>query len=222
VGDDEERMLLALRQVIEGEPRLPVRIGINRGHVFTGEIGPDYRRTYALMGDAVNLAARIMAKAPFGRIYATRGVLDRSQTSFYEIAIPPFAAKGKKRPVEAWEVGPPRRAAPPGSVRRRLPLIGRRAELELLESAIEGARRGSGTLFELAGEAGSGKSRLLSEARQLARDMRLVHSTCEPYTRDTPYAAWRDPLRQLLGVGSEDPDDVVLAELRAEIERRRP
>jgi class 3 adenylate cyclase/tetratricopeptide (TPR) repeat protein len=222
VGDDEERMLLALRHVIDAAPRLPVRIGVNRGHSFIGEIGPAFRRTYTLMGDTVNLAARVMARAPFGHIYATRGVLDRSQTRFQETAIEPFAAKGKRRPVQAWDVGPPRRAAAPGSVGRRLPLIGRERDVEILRTAITAAARGSGSLVELVGEAGSGKSRLLREARDLAGDMRVVHGTCETYTRDTPYAAWRDPLRQLLGVGSEDPEDIVLARLHATLERSRP
>jgi len=222
VGDDEERMLLALRQIVDASTRLPVRIGIHRGHVFSGEIGPPYRRTYALMGDAVNLAARLMTKAPFGRIYATREVLDRSQTGFQETELEPFLAKGKKRPVHAWDVGPPRRAAQPGAVRRRLPLIGRSRELETLRSGILASGLGYGTLIELVGETGSGKSRLLSEARALAGEIRFVHSTCEPYTRDTPYAAWRDPLRQLLGVGSEDPEEDVLAQLRSELERGQP
>ena len=72
VGDDEERMLLALRRIADGERRLPVRIGVNHGPVFAGDIGPPYRRTYTVMGDAVNLAARLMAKARTGEIYATR------------------------------------------------------------------------------------------------------------------------------------------------------
>ena len=75
VGDDEERMLLALRQIVEADPPLPVQVGVNRGPVFTGEVGPPYRRWYAVMGDTVNLAARVMGKAPAGHIYATREVL---------------------------------------------------------------------------------------------------------------------------------------------------
>jgi class 3 adenylate cyclase len=55
VGDDEERMLLTLRHVVEQERELPIRIGVNRGRVFAGEIGSHYRRTYSVMGDTVNL-----------------------------------------------------------------------------------------------------------------------------------------------------------------------
>jgi class 3 adenylate cyclase/tetratricopeptide (TPR) repeat protein len=222
VGEDEERMLLALRQIVEADPPLPVQVGVNRGPVFTGEVGPPYRRWYAVMGDTVNLAARLMGKAPSGHIYATRGVLERAKTTFDRTALEPFRVKGKARPVEAWDVGPVTRAAAGGTARDRLPLIGRQPELDLLRCAIVDARGGSGTLIELVGETGSGKSRLLGEARQLGEGMRVLRATCEVYTRETPYAVWRDLLRQLLGLGWDDPEEAVLARLEAEIQRTQP
>ena len=105
-GDDEERMLLALRRIVDAGPAVPIRIGVNRGAVFAGDIGPWYRRTYTVMGDAVNLAARLMAKAEPGLIYATADVLDRSNTLFETTELEPFAVKGKAKPVNAWAVGP--------------------------------------------------------------------------------------------------------------------
>ena len=39
-GDDEHRMLMALREIVDGEHALPLRVGVNRGHVFAGDIGP--------------------------------------------------------------------------------------------------------------------------------------------------------------------------------------
>jgi len=221
-GDDEERMLLALRQVVEDEPPLPVRIGVHRGSVFAGEVGPHYRRTYAVMGDTVNLAARLMAKAPPGRVYCTPGVLERSSTSFETTALDPFWVKGKAKAVQAWEVGRGRRARSAGPARPRLPLIGRDRELAAFEEALAGARAGHGALIELVGETGSGKSRLLSEARARAADMRFVHTTCEAYTQETPYGAWRDPLRQLLSLTWADADEIVLDRLRAELDATDP
>ena len=77
-GDDEEGMLRALREIVAADIGLPLRAGVNRGHVFTGDIGGATRRTYAVMGDAVNLAARLTARAQPGDILATADVLDRA------------------------------------------------------------------------------------------------------------------------------------------------
>jgi class 3 adenylate cyclase/tetratricopeptide (TPR) repeat protein len=222
LGDDEERMLLALRQIIDARPTLPVRIGVNRGHVFAGEIGPHYRRTYTVMGDAVNLGARLMAKARWGEIYATGGVLERSQARFQLGDVEPFMVKGKSQPVIASEVGAALRRISGNSVPVRIPLIGRDRELEVLRTAVSHAEKGVGGLVEVVGETGSGKSRLLSEARQDGPEMRFVHATCETLTENVPYVAWRDPLRQLLGLTWEDADEVVLEHLQLALKREQP
>ncbi len=59
-------MLRAVREIVAADIGLPLRAGVNRGHVFTGDIGAGTRRTYAVMGDAVNLAARLTARAQTG------------------------------------------------------------------------------------------------------------------------------------------------------------
>ena len=217
VGDDEERMLLALRHVIEGDPPLPVRVGVNRGPVFTGPVGPSYRRWYAVMGDSVNLAARLVAKAPAGHLYATGEVLSGAKTRFRQTGLEPFPVKGKSRPVKAWDVGPPVRGSSVHALRLEVPLVAREIELELLRAAVVGAQHGSGTLVELIGETGSGKSRLLAEASKLAKGMVALRVACEVYTRDTPYSVWRDLLRPLLGLGADEPDRNVVDRLRQEI-----
>ncbi|MEO8755148.1 MAG: adenylate/guanylate cyclase domain-containing protein, partial [Casimicrobiaceae bacterium] len=94
-GDDEEHMLLALRGIVDSSVPIPIRIGVHRGSVFAGDIGAIFRRTYTVMGDAVNLTARLMAKAEPGHVYATADVLDRSNTLFDVTKLEPFAVKGK-------------------------------------------------------------------------------------------------------------------------------
>lgn len=222
VGEDEERMLLALRQIIEGELPLTLRAGVNRGPVFTGEVGPDYRRWYAVMGDTVNLAARVMGKAPAGHVYATRDVVRRVEGRFRLSALEPFAVKGKARPVQAWDVGSPVRAGTQGTARPQLPLVGRERELDVLREAVARAGRGSGTLIELVGETGSGKSRLLAEAHRAGEEMRVLRSTCEVVTRETPYFPWRDLLRQFLEADWDDPEERVRERLAAEIRLNQP
>ena len=73
LGHEEDRMLRAARVVIERPGVLPVRIGVNRGPVFSGDFGPAFRRTYSVKGDAINLAARVMGKAQPGEVLATDG-----------------------------------------------------------------------------------------------------------------------------------------------------
>ena len=65
-GDDDEGMLRALHDVVGGEHGLPLRAGVSRGHVFAGDVGATSRRTYAVMGDTVNLAARLVGRAEPG------------------------------------------------------------------------------------------------------------------------------------------------------------
>jgi class 3 adenylate cyclase/tetratricopeptide (TPR) repeat protein len=222
LGDDEERMLLALRRIVGREYGVSVKIGVNRGAVFSGDVGPPYRRTYTVMGDTVNLAARLMAKAPVGQIYASASVLDRSATRFELGEIEPFTVKGKARPVRAWSVG-----AAIGSRRRderaeRYTLVGRDDELAALVAALDSARSGRGRLVELVGEPGIGKTRLVEELRERADGVRVLHATAEAYASSTPYAVWRELMRELLGVGWEDRDDVVTERLYESLEATDP
>ena len=80
-GHDEERMLRALREIVEAPGVVPLRIGANTGKVFTGDFGPRYRRSYRVFGDAINTAARVMSRAQPGQILATEVVLERSRTT---------------------------------------------------------------------------------------------------------------------------------------------
>ena len=146
VGDEEERMLLTLRAIADGGGSLPLQLGVNRGRAFTGDIGPDYRRTYTAMGDVTNLAARLAAKAPAGGIYATAGVLDRSALRFDLTHIPPLTLKGKARPVEAWSVGAARGRERGGERQERPTLVGRDREFELLRGALAEVARRRGPL----------------------------------------------------------------------------
>ena len=213
-GDDEERMLLALREIIAAELPLPIRVGVHRGSVFAGDIGPAYRRTYTVMGDAVNLTARLMAKAETGRIYATTDVLDHSNTLFEGERLEPFKVKGKAQPVSAWSVGHAAGSRSRKSSLQKQPLIGRETELAMLRAAISGARTGQGCMIEIVGEAGVGKTRLLEALRDEAAGLRQLHAVCETYTAHTPYSLWRELLREFMGLRRDDPDDVVAERLR--------
>lgn len=221
-GNDEERMLLALRKIVSTELPLPIRIGAHRGAVFAGDIGPAYRRTYTVMGDAVNLTARLMAKADVGSIYATADLLDRSDTHFETVRIEPFSVKGKAAPVQAWSVGPGKGSKTRHVSLQKLPLTGRNAELGVIRKAFVSARGGAGRLIDVVGEAGMGKTRLLEALRDAATGFRKIEATCEAYTASTPYAVWRELLRELMEFGRDDPDSAVVERVRGDLGAKAP
>ncbi|HSD77214.1 MAG TPA: adenylate/guanylate cyclase domain-containing protein, partial [Solirubrobacteraceae bacterium] len=223
-GDDEERMLLAVREILDADLPLPVRVGVNRGSVFCGDVGPEYRRTYSTMGDAVNLAARLMAAAPWGECYATPVVLDRSPTAFASALLGPLRVKGKAEPVDAVTLGHPVAARSRDHIVERFPLVGRDRELGVLRAALADATGSprAGRVVEIAGERGIGKTRLLEELRENAGEVRRLGVACEAYTAVVPYAPWRSLLRQALGLGPDAPAARVLRDLRAAVRRAAP
>ena len=204
-GRDEEEMLLALRQVISDGPALPVSVGVSWGRIFAGEVGTPYRRTYTVMGDTVNLAARLMARAPAGEIYATTEVVAGSRTTFEVDQLETFLVKGKKLPVTALSVGEPK-----GSKSQReaggLPLIGRDQELALLNAAWEQAWNGNGQMVELAADQGMGKSRLLDEFLITSQPERVIRAECRLYQSATSYFPFRELLGEAWGLGGLGPE----------------
>jgi predicted ATPase/class 3 adenylate cyclase len=220
-GNDEERMLLALRELVDSEPPLPVQVGVSSGRVFAGDIGLSDRRTYTVMGDEVNLAARLMAKAQPGQILATADVLELSGIAFETAAVAPFTVKGKRGLVAAWSVG-----AAAGSKwlveDRRLPLVGRDQELEVFDQALAAVREGTGSLLDIAGEAGIGKSRLLQELIERAAAVTRLSVACELHESSTPYLAFRRMLLTALGLPQDADGEAAAGRLQDVVRQRLP
>ncbi len=218
--DDEGRVLRAARHIVEAGTSLSVRIGVNRGHVFAGEIGTDFRATFTIMGDTVNLAARLMAHAAPGSVLATAAVLDRSRTLFETEAVEPFLVKGKRDPVHAFVVGNEvgTRVA---HLHGELAFVGRDEELRAIEEATRSLAAGTGAALAIVGDAGVGKSRLVSEAFERTPPPGRLVVTGEPNGVDNPYWAFRDPMRRLLGIERRS-QDLMVSDLSRALHRIDP
>ncbi len=180
-----------------------VQIGITQGRLWTGAYGGTVRRTYGVMGDDVNLAARLMQAAAPGQILASQSVQQASENTFVWQDLPAIKVKGKTEPVS---VSSPLRIRRQTSELREpeyaLPLVGRTAELELLEKKLTLALQGRGQIVGITGEAGIGKSRLVAEAIRIARERKMIgySGECESYGTHTSYLVWRPIWRAFFGL----------------------
>ena len=212
-GDDEDRMLRAARAIVDAGVGPAIGVGVNRGPVLAGPIGSPRRTTYAVMGDTVNLAARLAARAAKGEILATGDVLQRARTRF-ETTSRQFLMKGKTKPVTGHAVG----AVSTETVedtRPLLPLVGREPELALLAEAVGAARMRQSRAVEIVGEPGAGKSRLVEELGTISVGFQFLRGRCEPYSASTPFGPFRAMLRPLVGVLPDESPESAGAKLTA-------
>jgi class 3 adenylate cyclase/tetratricopeptide (TPR) repeat protein len=145
----------------------PPAMGIDQGIARVGAYGGQARRTYGVLGDAVNLAARLMASAGPGEILVTHAVRAASRQRLVFDDLGPLTVKGHAQPVTvARLVGRP---SGTGSIAYG-PLVGRADELGRLTAALADAARGRGGALVVEGEPGVGKSHLVDAARRWLAD----------------------------------------------------
>ncbi len=223
--DDEERAIATATQLVELPPELgfitQTQVGVARGRARVGAYGAETRRTYGAIGDAVNLAARLMEAAPPGEVRCCGGVAEGAGGRWTFERLAQLQLKGKAEPQPVYRP----RAARRGE--RRLPpnrLVGRRSELDILEAALNEARAGTRRIVIIEGEAGIGKSCLAEELRRRAVDAGFVvlAGAADGLERHVPYRAWRRILAGALALDTEEPRENQRRRLLARLDRLGP
>ena len=168
-GDDALRALGAALDIAaatgeiagpDGAP-LAAHVGIAMGEVVAGGIG----RGYTVLGDAVNLASRLVHLAGPGQTVMAEALKRQLEGQVRAVALTPTKLKGFAEPVTAWRVESLEHARRPLS-----PYVGRETDRLLLTNLLEAsAKTGRGRIVVLRGEAGIGKSRLIEETMAAAQ-----------------------------------------------------
>lgn len=81
------------------------QIGINLGAAFSAEVGePNGRREFNLLGDTVNVAARLMDRALPNQILMSQPVYEEIKDSFSSKYLGDVSLKGKGVPTPLFEL----------------------------------------------------------------------------------------------------------------------
>ena len=227
--DDPERALrtaLEMMEVIKAFNQahgtdLALHLGINTGLVIAGRIGAGDRGDYSVMGDAVNLAARLAAASSAGEIFVGPATHRQTHALFDFKAIAPLQLKGKEVPVQIYSLVGLRTA--PESTRGikglRAPVVGRDKELGQIREGIASLEQGKGGAFGIVGDAGLGKSRLVAETHNhLPAGVRWAEGRALSYTAGMSYWLAREIILSLLGVSVETDQTQIAAALRRSLD----
>jgi class 3 adenylate cyclase/tetratricopeptide (TPR) repeat protein len=200
------------------------RIGINSGFVFAGEIGSRRRREYTVIGDSVNLAARLMAAARPGQVLVSADTAARAGAEFDLRRSRPIRVKGKSAPVTMFRLEGARDVQRPIEARDETPLVGREPETRALLTLSRQVARGRGGWAYVWGDAGMGKSHLILDfvARLRSDGWRTLAGFSQAHTSRTPFAPWVELLRTLFGIVASDTPQEAWDKLKLEVERLRP
>lgn len=219
--EDDARRAVACAlglQAVAREQNVRMSIGVTEGSVFAGPVGAPDRREYTVIGDEVNLAARLMQYGRHGSIIISERVKERAGSHFVTEDLGEISLRGKAHALPAYRVQGEQGTRDEFVTRYLLyedPLIGRKAELEQIRRKAARAKSGNLQLLFIEGEPGLGKSRLAAEmVREWLMEGGVGYgSKSISYDQQIPYQAWREVLVAIFGLTVSHSPERQLAQL---------
>jgi class 3 adenylate cyclase/tetratricopeptide (TPR) repeat protein len=230
--DDPQRAVLAGLDIVSGiQPYcarirqdhgmdINVRVGINTGLVVVGAVGSDLRMEYTALGDAINLAARMEQTAEPGTVQVAHHTYKLVKNLFDFEPLGGIEVKGLSEPVQTYRALGRRRQA--GRMRGieglQAEMVGREEELLTLRSVMADLSQGVGRIVSVLGEAGLGKSRLVSEVhkdfeRQDGASSDWYETLSMSYESNQAYGMFQRLIRRMTTIAYDDPPDQVREKL---------
>ena len=191
---------------VEHGVRPAFRVGVHSGPVVVGKVGDAQQAAVTVLGDTVNLAARLESVAEPGGILISEATHKLVEGYVHADFAGEREVKGKTEAqrvyrLEGMKTGVTRFDVSVG--RGLTKLIGRRRELETLLGIWDEARAGRLRVANVSGEAGIGKSRLVYEFRRRLDDdsVFLLEGHCTAESRATPFLPFIDVMRRSFRIG---------------------
>ncbi|HET6813965.1 MAG TPA: AAA family ATPase [Actinomycetota bacterium] len=201
---------------------LQTRTGVNTGEVVTGDpaIGDAL-----VLGDAVNVAARLEQVAAPGEVLLGQSTYRLVRDAVEAERVTPLYLKGKGAPVVAYRLGQVDPGAPGHARRQDAPIVGREPELRLVAWMYERVvATASCHLLTVLGQAGMGKTRLVGEAVADLPGATVLRGRCLSYGEGITWWPVAEIVRRAAGIADPDLPARATAKLRRLLadDRRHP
>jgi len=193
-------------EALVGAP-LTMHSGINTGLVVTADVDPT-RGTHGIAGDAVNVASRLSGLAGPGEIFVGEETARRARGRFVFNDLGPQRVKGKAEPITVFRAVGVKAHSRDVAANREISseMVGRDKELDRLEFQVMKAINGEGSVVNVVGEAGIGKSRLIAELRKrdVMKKVTFLEGRAICIGRNLSFHPIIDLLKQWAGIAEDD------------------
>jgi len=201
--DDAIRGVLAALEIHSDllEIKMQNTIGVTTGRVYCGCVGSDVRQEYAMVGDIVNLSARLMVAAEklHVPILCDQATHDCCTSKVMFEALEPIMVKGKSQLINIYV---PRRSGLRKRYEDDVRVVGRASEKESMRNIVFMASQRISTTTVIEGDEGIGKSNLIALLLSLARlkAVSIFVGAGEPIQQSAPFYSWAPIVSDLLGL----------------------
>jgi adenylate cyclase len=184
----------ALAEVVPG-----IKIGITVSSVFSAYVGCGERREYTVMGNGINLAARLMSASEPGSILVSEEVYEKARGGIDFETLEPINVKGKKDKVPIFC---------PKKIKKHAEaegdFVGRQKELSHAFSCVKNPDLSAN--IAVTGAAGAGKSVFLDQIRKKCAEegFECIFTRLASYDKDKFFCAWRGIVLHCLGIEHSD------------------
>ena len=214
-----------LNSNIELSIPIEIKVGIKTGSVLLGNVGKDDKTSMTVIGNTVSIAGRLSDIAEKGQVLTGLKTYENIKDKYQCQALEPVPVKGIKKPLSVFQVMGRKKS--PVSISTQTgrmissAMVGREEESRQLEKQFIQLINGRGSIVNIIGKAGIGKSRLMAEIRQkeLLKKVTFFEGRAVSNGKNLSFHPITQIIRYWAGIKEEDSPDDSLNKLQRGIQR---